>query len=280
MMKQFEYHGVEAEKAEAMRRYNNRRSFRNLLRFVVVVSLCYLLFPTVASSLQTVGDWIYRTGSVMITGRSLVFVFANLIVASIFLLSGQSNDEKSRSSGSSNNEPDLYDQYTSSSSAVIVTASEEKVVEVDDDDSNKQIVPAYNAEVKEAVTMKKEILRPVLEYRRMESAKVVEDDESDKQIVPALIAVEVVDEATEKAVTTTGIYRRTKSEAKKEKFRPTMEYRRTESAKVGEMETLSSEEFRLKVESFIMEKKRMLVLENDVVQYQGQGLGSRHSLRC
>ncbi|XP_010471644.1 PREDICTED: uncharacterized protein LOC104751410 [Camelina sativa] len=265
-MKQFEYHGVEAEKAEAMRRYNNRRSFRNFLRLAAVASLCYLWFPTVAVLLQTVGGLIYRTGSALINDRTVAFVFANLIVVLIFLLSGESNDEKS---SSSSNEPDLYDQYTSSFSTVTVTAPDEKVVEVDVD-SNKQIVPA--AEVEEAVTTKKEIVPAnVVDYdesiKQIVPADVVDYDESIKQIVPAYFPEVSADEASEeKAVTTTGIYRRTKSEAKKKKSGAVTEYRRTESATEVEMERLSSEEFRLKVESFIMETKRSLILENDVVQ--------------
>ncbi|XP_010428552.1 PREDICTED: uncharacterized protein LOC104713184 [Camelina sativa] len=255
-MKQFEYHGVEAEKAEAMRRYNNRRSFRDMLRLAAVAFLCYLWFSTVAVLLQTVGGLIYRFGSALITDRTVAFVIANLLVVLIFLLSGESDDEKS-SCSSGHNEPDLYEQYTSFSPAVTVTAPDEKVVEVDGD-SNKQIVPT--AEVEEAVTTKKEIV----------PANVVEYDESSKQIVPAYFPEVDVDEASEeKAVTTTGIYRRTKSEAKKKKSGAVTEYRRTESAKEVEveMERLSSEEFRLKVESFIMETKRSLIHENDVVQY-------------
>ncbi|CAE5964219.1 unnamed protein product [Arabidopsis arenosa] len=285
MVKPFEFHGVEAEKAEAMRRYNNRRSFRNILRLAAVASLCYLWFPTVAISLQTAGDWFYRTGAVFITDRSVVFVFANLIVGLLFFLSGESNN-KSSSSSNVEREPDLYDQYTSSSSAVIVTADDEKVVEDDDDDLHKQIVPAFDAEVEEAVTTKgifrrtkSETSRPVMEYRKTESEKVVEDDESEKQIVPAFIPEDeevVLDEATREVVTSPGIYRRTKSETKKEIIRPVVKYRRTESAKVVAIDRLSSEEFRLKIESFIMEKKRSLVRENDVVQCQV--LGSRHGL--
>ncbi|XP_010416413.1 PREDICTED: uncharacterized protein LOC104702277 [Camelina sativa] len=252
-MKQFEYHGVEAEKAEAMRRYNNRRSYPNFLRLAAVASLCYLWFPTVAVLLQTVAGLIYRTGSALINDRTVAFVFANILAVLIFLLSGESNDEKS--SSSSSNEPDLYDQYTSSFSAVTVTAPDEKVVEVDVD-SNKQIVPT--AEVEEAVTTKKEIV----------TANVVEHDESNKQIVPAYFPEVSADEASEeKAVTTTRVHRRTKSEAKKKKSGAVTEYRRTESANEVEMERLSSEEFRLKVESFIMETKRSLILENDVVDY-------------
>lgn len=245
MKKPFEIHGVEAEKAEAMRRYNNRSSFRNILRLAAVASLCYLWFPTVVITLQTAGDWIYRAGAVFITDRSVVFVIANLIVALIFLLSGEMNNE-------SNIEPesDLYGQYTSSSSSVIVTASASASVEkvVEDDDSNKQIVTASAS-----------------------GEKVVEDDDDDsnKQIVPAFITEVEDDQANREAVTTTRIYRRTKSETKKEIIRPVMEYRRTESAKVVAMERLSSEEFRLKVESFIMEKKRSLIQENDVVRFQG-----------
>lgn len=228
MTKPFEIHGVEAEKAEAMRKYNNRRSFRNILRASAVALLCYLWFPTVAISLQTAGDWFYRTGSVIITNRTVVFVFANLLIVSIFVLS-RDNDDESSGISSNTEQPDLYDQYTSSS-AVIVTVSSSAAEKVEDDDDQPD-----------------------------------DDDDSNKQIVPAFLpGVEkvVVEEASK------GNFRRTKSERKKEIIRPVTEYRRTESAKMA-IERMSSEEFRLKVETFIMEKKRSLVQENDVVQYQG-----------
>jgi len=283
MEKPFEFHGVEAEKAEAMRRYNNNRSFRGILRLVGVAFLCCLWFPTVAIILQTVGDWIYWTGAVLITDRSVVFFFANLIVGLIFFLSGESNNESSSSNVET--EPDLYDQYTSSFSTVIANASAAKV---DDNDSNKQIVPTFNAEVDEAVKTKRisrrtksEICRPAMEYERTESEKVVEDDESEKQIVPAYFPEDdeevVVDEANREMVTTPGIYRRTKSETKKEIIRPVIEIRRTESAKEVPIDRLSSEEFRLVVESFLKtQKKRARDSENDTVRCHV--LGSRPGL--
>ncbi|KAF3536117.1 hypothetical protein F2Q69_00020751 [Brassica cretica] len=207
MTKPFVFHGVEAEKTEAMRRYNNQKCFRNIIRACAVALLFYLWFPTVTVSLFSVGDWFYRTGAVIVTNRTVVFVSANLLVALVFILS-RDRDDKSSS------KPDLYDQYTSSSSSsVIVTAADEKVV--DDGGSKNQTVAAL---VEEAVTT---------ELKRT--------------------------------------YRRTKSERKKKVNRPVTEFRRTESANSG-IERLSGEEFRLKVEAFIMEKKRCLVQEeNDVV---------------
>ncbi|XP_033140574.1 uncharacterized protein LOC103852944 isoform X2 [Brassica rapa] len=230
MTKPFEFHGVEAEKAEAMRRYNNQKCFRNIIRACAVALLFYLWFPTVTVSLLAVGDWFYRTGAVIVTNRTVVFVSANLLVALVFILSRDRDDESS-------SKPDLYDQYTSSSSssAVIVPAADEKVV--DDDGPKNQTVAA-----------------------------LVEEVVAEKQIVPAFIEEKVAVEEVE-AVTTElkRTYRRTKSERKKKVNRPVTEFRRTESANSG-IERLSSEEFRLKVEAFIMEKKRCLVQEeNDVV---------------
>jgi len=168
---------------------------------------------------------------------------------------------------------------------VIANASAAKV---DDNDSNKQIVPTFNAEVDEAVKTKRisrrtksEICRPAMEYERTESEKVVEDDESEKQIVPAYFPEDdeevVVDEANREMVTTPGIYRRTKSETKKEIIRPVIEIRRTESAKEVPIDRLSSEEFRLVVESFLKtQKKRARDSENDTVRCHV--LGSRPGL--
>ncbi|CAA7042641.1 unnamed protein product [Microthlaspi erraticum] len=244
MAKPLESHGgVEAEKAEAMRRYNSRRSFRYVLRGVALASLCYLWFPTVAISLQTAGDCLYRTAVVVLTNRSVVFVFANLIVALIFVLSRDRDDDESSSVSTA---PDLYDRYTSFS-AVNVTASAEKLE--DDERSCSTAVPDQNT-TSSAITV-------------TASADEKVEDYTMKQIVPAFFPEVVVEAAVSTDVK--GIYRRTKSEVKKEsRFRPVaMEYRRTESANSA-LERLSSEEFRLKVETFIMEKKRSLVQELEI----------------
>ncbi|WZY76928.1 hypothetical protein YC2023_023312 [Brassica napus] len=258
MTKPFEFHGVEAEKAEAMRRYNNQKCFRNIIRACAVALLFYLWFPTVTVSLLAVGDWFYRTGAVIVTNRTVVFVSANLLVALVFILSRDRDDESS-------SKPDLYDQYTSSSSssAVIVPAADEKVV--DDDGPKNQTVAALVEEVVGEKQTVAALVEEVVAERQIVPA-LVEEVVAEKQIVPAFIEEKVAVEEVE-AVTTElkRTYRRTKSERKKKVNRPVTEFRRTESANSG-IERLSSEEFRLKVEAFIMEKKRCLVQEeNDVV---------------
>ncbi|XP_013652444.2 uncharacterized protein BNAA07G32070D [Brassica napus] len=203
---------VEAEKAEAMRRYNNQKRLRNIVRAAALSFFCYLWFPT----LQAACDWFNRTGPVInLTNRALVFFFVNVLVGSIFLLSRDHGEEESGSVRT--NEPDLYDQYTSFSAVTVaVTAS-------DDDDSKKKIVPTFITEVHEEVV-------------------------AEKQIVSAEEVVVVEAVTTENKV-----------------------IRRTESANSA-IERLNSEEFRLKVEAFIMEKKRCLVQEeNDVVGWLEDG---------
>ncbi|WZZ33684.1 uncharacterized protein LOC106374332 [Brassica napus] len=268
MTKPFVFHGVEAEKAEAMRRYNNQKCFRNIIRACAVALLFYLWFPTVTVSLLAVGDWFYRTGAVIVTNRTVVFVSANLLVALVFILSRDRDDESS-------SKPDLYDQYTSSSSsAVIVTAADEKVV--DDGGSKNQTVAALVEEViaekqtvaalvEEVIAEKQTVAALVEEIvaEKQTVAVLVEEVVAEKQIVPAFIEEKVAVEAVTTELKRT--YRRTKSERKKKVNRPVTEFRRTESANSG-IERLSGEEFRLKVEAFIMEKKRCLVQEeNDVV---------------
>ncbi|CAH8383202.1 unnamed protein product [Eruca vesicaria subsp. sativa] len=249
MRKQLEFDGVEAEKAEAMRRYNNKKRFKNITRAAAVAFFCYLWFPTVTVSLQAACGWFYRTGTVMLTNRLFVFFFTNVLVALVCFLSRGHDGESTRVSS---NEPDLYYQYTSSVT-VTVTDSDEKVV--DEDDSKKQIVTTFNTEVHEEVVV------------------------MDKQIVPAFAAEEVVEEAViTKAETRKKVnravteIRRTKSERRKKVKAPeVMEFRRTESANSG-IERLSSEEFRLKIETFIMEKKKSLVQEeNGVVVWEERG---------
>ncbi|XP_048591583.1 uncharacterized protein LOC125576202 [Brassica napus] len=218
MTKKKQLDDVEAEKAEAMRRYNNQKRLRNIVRAAALSFFCYLWFPT----LQAACDWFNRTGPVInLTNRALVFFFVNVLIGSIFLLSRDHGEEDSGSVSS--NEPDLYDQYTSFSAVTVaVTAS-------DDDDSKKKIVPTFITEVHEEVV-------------------------AEKQIVSAEEVVVVEAVTTENKV-----------------IRPATEFRRTESANSA-IERLNSEEFRLKVEAFIMEKKRCLVQEeNDVVGWREDG---------
>ncbi|KFK41972.1 hypothetical protein AALP_AA2G195600 [Arabis alpina] len=232
-----EINGVEAEKAEAMRKYNNRRSFKNIVRSFAVALLCYVRFPMV----KIAGDWFYRTGSVIVTNHIFVFFVVNLLIVSIIILSR--DDERSDSSDD-DTESDLFDQYTCSSTVIVTESyySDEKVKEEDDgvNDLKKDIVPVTIPEVEKVVVVEEEEVVVVEEEANQGKREVVKKS-----------------------------FRRTKSEKTKKKvYRPVKEYRRTESA----MERMSSEEFRLKVETFIMEKKRSLVLENDVVECRRPGL--------
>ncbi|KAJ0229488.1 Transmembrane protein [Hirschfeldia incana] len=248
------FQGVEAEKAEAMRRYNNQRYFRNITRACAVALLFYLWFPTVTVSLLAVGDWFYRTGAVIVTNRTVVFVSANLLVALVFLLSRDRDEESST-------KPDLYDQYTSSSSsAVIVPVADEKVVDVDGS-KNQTVAAVVEVVVAEKETVAGAAAEEVSPEKQTVPA-VVEEVVAEKQIVPAFKEEKVaVEEVVAKELKRT--YRRTKSERKKKVNRPaTAAFRRTESANSG-IERLSSEEFRLKIEAFIMEKKRCLVQEEN-----------------
>ncbi|RID56122.1 hypothetical protein BRARA_G03345 [Brassica rapa] len=236
MTKKKQLDDVEAEKAEAMRRYNNQKRLRNIVRAAALSFFCYLWFPT----LQAACDWFNRTGPVInLTNRALVFFFVNVLVGSIFLLSRDHGEEESGSVRT--NEPDLYDQYTSFSAVTVaVTAS-------DDDDSKKKIVPTFITEVHEEVV-------------------------AEKQIVSAEEVVVVEAVTTEnKAIRPATEFRRTESERKKENKSQVTKIRRTESANSA-IDRLNSEEFRLKVEAFIMEKKRCLVQEeNDVVGWREDG---------
>ncbi|CAN8240001.1 unnamed protein product [Cochlearia groenlandica] len=265
MTKPFEFfNGVEAEKAEAKRRFNNRRiSRRNIFRATVVASVCYLWFPTVTISLQSAGDWLsYRTGPVMITDRSVVFFVSVILVALIFLLSidrHEEDDERRRSSVSY--EPDLYNQYASSySAAVTVSVSGEKVE--GDDESGKQIVSIDRDERERrrcSVSEKPDLYTSSSSAVTVSDEKVgCDDDDSSKQIVAAAIIAEADRETVTMDLKIS--HRRTKSEMKKvitrsatEIICSATEYRRSESAK--EIQSLSDEEFNLEIERRIRRAK-------------------------
>ncbi|ESQ34839.1 hypothetical protein EUTSA_v10009784mg, partial [Eutrema salsugineum] len=175
-----------------------------------------------------------------------VFLFANALILLIYVLYLYTTPEKKQL--------DLYDQYIAAAPAVVRTSPEdhynETVVRDYDDNhgyDNNDVVTAFRNTV--------ETVTESLSYDR--------------------VAMEVSSSKS---------YRKTRSE---KKARMVEYHRRTESERVTKktaswrsqtMEGMSSDEFRMTVETFIMQNKRMLLHQygvahqpqNDVVDYQWQ----------
>ncbi|XP_010539890.1 PREDICTED: uncharacterized protein LOC104813819 [Tarenaya hassleriana] len=240
-MSLLDFPGIESEKAYAMKRYGDRRNYLNILRAAEAISAVALLgywwLPTAMIWLETANDWIRRIFAV-VDNHSVLFILINVLIISIIVLSSEKSETES----------DLYDQYTAAATAVVYP-----VPVVRDDDSHcKRIDP----------------VKPRIESTSAANWRVPEKTVTAEEGNRVVHCVETVKSSS---------YRRTQSERRRSTTTTTemrrVEYRRSESSAAERVsawgsrsvEGLSNEEFRVTVERFIMEKKKTLTEENDVV---------------
>ncbi|EFH66608.1 predicted protein [Arabidopsis lyrata subsp. lyrata] len=194
---------MEAEKAEASRRYNNPfQNIRSYVEVAGVVALGYCCLPAIVNLLKT-----------------------------------KTTEKK---------EPEIYDQYVAAlpPPPTVTPFDYYDILKVGDfgyenNSSYREIVPEFQA------------------VKAVEESRCTYDQE--------------VVEMSSKS------YRRTRSE--KKKTERMVEFRRTESERVTKtgswrsqsMDGLSSEEFRMTVETFISEKKKMLIRDSGVVDQWQNG---------
>lgn len=233
---------MESEKAEKSKRYNN--SFRNILFFVevavVVTLLGYWCFPAIMNLLQAVTVW-FDWFTLVLRNLFFVFLVVNVIIFLIYV-----SFSKTKTTGEK--KPDLYDQYLAAVPPVVRTSPFDYYdilkagdVEYYNNFNYRATVPAF------------------------QTVKAVEESS-------CTYDREVVEEVSSKS------YRRTRSEKKKTEKK--VEYRRTESERVTKtaswrsqtMDGLSSEEFRMTVETFITEKKKTLLRDSGVVDHWQNGV--------
>ncbi|KAH7567236.1 hypothetical protein JRO89_XS07G0036200 [Xanthoceras sorbifolium] len=257
-MSSSDFNNVKAEKAAAMRSYNQQKKLKSFLFLVeVFVALALLLWYStyyVPVAADVARDFLRR--SAVVSGRSLyVFVITNVLVVVIFFLSRQKPTK-----------PDFYDEYVSittttvpgrrvdSTAAEHTPAPDESVTPI----SDRQIVSGDNA-----------VHNPHSERSvvRAATATASADDRDPEPILAASVRQSGAGAATE-----TKRYRRTRSERFGKESRP--ELRRSETtiaAAVGReperrsssaMDDLSNEEFRMTIETFIAAKKKSLIREN------------------
>ncbi|CAE5957969.1 unnamed protein product [Arabidopsis arenosa] len=231
---------MEAEKAEASRRYNNPfQNIRSYVELAGVVALGYCCLPAIVNLLHVVVPLWFDWFTLVLRNLFFVFVVVNVIIFLIYITFSKTKTTEKK-------EPEIYDQY------VAALPSPPTVTPFDYYDILKVGDFGY------------------------------EHTSSYREIVPEFQAVKAVEESSctygqEVVEMSSKSYRRTRSE--KKKTERMVEFRRTESERVTKtgswrsqsIDGLSSEEFRMTVETFISEKKKMLIRDSGVVDQWQNG---------
>ncbi|KAJ4701977.1 tRNA-methyltransferase non-catalytic subunit trm6MTase subunit [Melia azedarach] len=249
-MDSFEFNSIKAEKAEAMRRYNRHKRLKNFFFFAEVfaalVVLSWSSYTYIPAAAEMAGRFLRHYVAVL-AKPLYVFISINILIILISFLPSQKPTK-----------PDFYDEYVTITTnnnnsgnvprRTFTTADHSPTPE--DTVVDKQIICVYNA-VKNS---------PV--EKNLVCASRLKDCEA-KQAVLCPIQQKKIEAATE-----TKKYTRTRSERlDRENQR---ELRRSETAikrevaarRSCEMDDLSSEEFRMTIETFIAAKKKTLIREN------------------
>ncbi|KAL4272172.1 hypothetical protein GQ457_13G008440 [Hibiscus cannabinus] len=265
-----EFHNINAEKEDALWRYNMEKNQRFCLQFI---GFLLALFFTSCSSLipdivHVAGDLRLRFFNTLDYPLS-VFVVLNIIILVVYVLS-------------SRKQSDIYDEYVGSRRSILTAPAVDEETKVE-----KQIVLAENDVV-------------VTETERSSA----EETTVDKRIVPVENAVTVAEtkrslsplkQQQQPPSTTTSLtvtkpepviistdkvkqneYRRTRSVVSESgNQRRLRGFKRSETAMMGRelvvsgteparksLDEMSNEEFRLIVDSFIAERRKTLIQEN------------------
>lgn len=242
-----DFDSVRAEKEEAMRNYNRQRNLKTFVRIATLFSLLVLLFSwssplIIPAAVEIAGEFFLSFKSVLYQ-RQYVFLLTNALVLAIYSLNHKNDDVA---------QPDLYDEYVSKSA------------------SSAANLHSPQSEMKTAV-VNLNSGSPVKKAGNMTSALVVLTECSSPVTQPEI------------QVTKTGrLYRRSQSESfESRKVAMPGELRRSETENGREMvvgrqsmEEMSSEEFRIIVESFIAKKKKDL-REEDIknITHSHSGVG-------
>ncbi|KAG4214328.1 hypothetical protein ERO13_A01G114500v2 [Gossypium hirsutum] len=236
-MDSFELDNVKAEKEDALRRYNMERKLRLGLRYMGFLLVLFLISwswfpPLIPHIIEVAGDLSQRYINTL-NDLFFIFILMNIIILVVYILSTQ---KQSTSSG-------IYDEYVCSHRSII--PAEATVLD-------KQIVVVENA-VDVAETK-----RPLSQIKQQPWSTKTK---------PAITSTDKVKQKE---------YRRTRSVVSESgKRRPRRVYRRSETAITGRelvvcsaesareaIHEISNEEFQLKVDSFIAERRKALMQEN------------------
>lgn len=235
---------MEKENDEPTKGHDNTFSLQNVL-FIVKVSTVlaftgYCGYPTIINVLDGVDLW-FGWFRLVLRNVFFIFIILNVLIGSIYFSFLNTTNKKKQ---------DLYDEYIAAVPTVVRSSPETSsaLMEVGDYGGEYYNKSSYY-----------ETVPPCQAVNTVEESKCYE---------------RVVVETSSKS------YRKTTSLEKKKK-RSTVEYRRTESERVlvktaswrsHAMDELSSEEFRMKVETFITGYKKKMNCQNGVADHWGNGV--------
>lgn len=241
-MDPFEFNNVKAEKAQAMRNYNRQKMLKKLEVFTALALMAWSSYNYIPVAVKITADFLGH--NVAVFGQPLyVFIAINMLIVIISVLSLQKPAKQ-----------DFYDEYVS------ITKRSSTATSAKDD---QKPAPEVTVSDNQIACVDNVVNSPVDQDKAAAAAAVLlEDCEVPKR---AVSAVGTVTEAKE--------YRRTRSERLDRKGNRRELLRRSETLikpadqdnerrRSSEMDDLSSEEFRMTIETFIASKKKTLIEEN------------------
>lgn len=251
-MVSFVSENVAAEKVDAMKRFERKRSLWKFLPAIEALVAVLVLLSWLTPSLFA-GEYLRQIVSCGLTNGIFIFGLVNVLIALIFSLS---NHQKL-------SEPDLYFQYVSSSAAApvggfsssavvsepLVTEKEEKTSE-GKPETDLVSVTLENTDttlsVGEARPMRREMVRAVSSVT--ETADHAIRRKREMTFLPSA--------TSESTATDQQVYRRSRSE----RLNVRGDFHRS-MRRLCDIDDLSSDEFRSTVETFIAGKKKMSTKE-------------------
>ncbi|KAE8715529.1 CYP722 protein [Hibiscus syriacus] len=250
-----EFDNVKVEKEDALWRYNMERNLRIGLSFVgfllVLFLLSVFLLPSlIPPTVEIAGD--FRRYSVSTFNKPLFsFILVNIIILAVYVLSNRGQIHK-QTAGT-----DIYDEYVSSRPSVPMSATDETMVD-------KQMILVKNAAA---------LLSPVKQQRTASDRDTITET---KRSVSPVKQPPTEDRTDPTQVIKQKEYRRCRSMVSESRNQRTREFRRSETTMISRelvisdtepprtsMDEMSSEEFQLIIDSFIADKKKTLMRENN-----------------
>lgn len=238
-MDSFEFNNVKAEKAQAIRNYNRQKMLQKLEVFTALALLAWSSYNYIPVAVKISADFLCHNVSVF--GQPLyVFIAINMLIVIISVLSFQKPAKQ-----------DFYEEYVSitNRSSTTTSAKDERQPGPEVTVSDNQIACVDNV-----------VNSPVEAEAEAVAAILLEDCEVPKRAVGTVTEVKQ--------------YRRTRSERLDRKgnrrgllTRSETLIKRADQVNEGRrssemMDDLSSEEFRMTIETFIASKKKTLIEEN------------------
>ncbi|KAE8654019.1 CYP722 protein [Hibiscus syriacus] len=275
-MDSFEFDNVKAEKEDALWRYNMEKKLRSGFQFIgfllVFLFISWSWFPTLIPDIVRVaGDLRLRFDNTL-NEPLPIFIILNIIILIVCVLSSQKQTQK---------QSDIYEEYVDSRQSIMPASAVE-----DDTTVDRQIVAAENAVAvttgAEETTAEKQIVLvenavAVAETKRSLSPRKRQQQQQQPSTMSLALTVtkpKPVITSTEKA--NRKEYGRTRSVLSESgNRRPRWQFKKSEMAMMGRelmvsttepsrksLDEMSNDEFRLIVDSFIAERRKILIQEN------------------